>query len=111
MGAVAAVLIGLGIIALIYGLIMRSRAGRITDAPYVKTGEIAQKDSAVANPKGAISAEGNVSCPQPLMSPVSNTMCLFYELKVTAEWKEGDHTKTRELSHEKRAAQFAIDDG
>src|SRR4051812_47152572 len=111
MAGFAAILIALGILGLIYGLVMRTRAGRVTNAPFVKTGEIAQKGSAVANPKGMISAEGNVSCPQPLMSPVSNTMCLYYELKVTAEWKDGDTTKTKEVTHEKRAAQFALDDG
>jgi hypothetical protein len=111
MAGFAALLVGLGIIGLIYGLIMRSRAGRVTDAPFVKTGEIAQKGTAVANPKGGISAEGNVSCPQPLTSPVSGTMCLYYELTVTAQWKDGDTTKTKELTKEKRAAQFAIDDG
>ncbi len=111
MAAIAALLLALGIIGLIYGLIMRTRAGRVTDAPFVKTGEIAQKGSAIASPKGAISAEGNISCPQPLLSPVSGTTCLYYELTVTAEWKDGDTTKTKELTKEKRAAQFAIDDG
>jgi hypothetical protein len=111
MGVVAALLIGFGIIAIIYGLIMRRRVSRVSDAPFAKTGEIAQKGSAVASPKGAISAEGNVTCPQPIVSPVTGTTCLFYELEVTQEWKDGDTTKTKTLTKEKRAAQFAIDDG
>jgi hypothetical protein len=111
MGGIAALLIGLGIIAVGIGIYMRMRASRVTDAPFVKTGEAASKGTAAANPKGAISVEGNVSCPQPLMSPVSNKMCLYYEVKVTAEWKEGDTHKSKELSKEKRSAQFALDDG
>jgi hypothetical protein len=111
LGGIGALLIGLGIIAVIIGVYMRMRASRVAAAPFVKTGEAAAKGSAAANPKGGISAEGNVSCPTPLMSPVSNKMCLYYEVKVTAEWKDGDTHKTKELSKEKRAAQFAIDDG
>ena len=53
-------LVALGIIGLIYGLMMKMRAGRVTDAPFVKTGEAASKGTAAANPKGMISAEGNV---------------------------------------------------
>ncbi len=100
-----------GILGLVYGLFMRVRAGRVSDAPFVKTGEAASKGTAVANPKGAISAEGNVTCPQPLVAPVSGKTCLYYEVKITASWKDGDSTKEKELSHDKYAAQFAIDDG
>jgi hypothetical protein len=100
-----------GVIGLVYGLIMRSRAGRITDAPFVKTGEAAAKGTAAASPKGAISAEGNVTCPEPLVAPVSGKTCLYYEVKVTASWKDGDTTRSKELSHDKRAARFGIDDG
>jgi hypothetical protein len=108
---VGILLILLGLIGLAYGLVMRSRAGRVADAPFVKTGEAAAKGMAAANPKGAISVEGNVTCPQPLVAPVSGKTCLFYEIKVTASWKDGDTTKTKELTHEKQAAQFGVDDG
>jgi hypothetical protein len=104
-------LAAIGIIGLVYAVIMRMRAARVSDAPFVKTGEAAAKGMAAANPKGAISAEGNVSCPQPLVAPMSGKTCLFYEIKVTAEWKDGDTNKTKEISKEKRAAQFSIDDG
>jgi hypothetical protein len=81
------------------------------DAPLVRTGDAAQRGPQVANPKGGLSAQGNVLCQQPLVSPMSGTPCLYYSLKVTASWKEGDATKTKELQHHKMAAQFAIDDG
>src|ERR1700678_2836813 len=111
MGAIAALLLALGIIGVIYGIFMRTRASRVTDAPFVKTGEAAAKGAAAANAKGPISVEGNVTCPQPLVAPMSGKTCLYYELKVTAEWKEGETQKTKELSDEKRAAQFAVADG
>jgi E3 Ubiquitin ligase len=104
-------LIALGIAGIVYGLLMRKRASRVTSAPFVKTGEAAQKGTAAANAQGAISVEGNVSCTQPLLAPFSGKTCLYYEIKVTAEWKEGDKHKTRDVSQEKRAAQFAVDDG
>jgi hypothetical protein len=111
MGQVGLVLVALGIIGLIYGIMQKLKAGRVADAPLVSTGDAAQKGAAVASPKGAISAQGNVLCQQPLISPVTGTPCLYYMLKVTASWKDGDTQKTKELTKEKRAAQFAIDDG
>jgi hypothetical protein len=111
MGIIAAVLICAGIVAVFYGILMKLRAGRVADAPFVKTGEAAQKGATAANAKGAISAEGNVTCQQPLTSPVSGTTCIYYEIKVTAAWKDGETHKTKEMGGEKRAAQFAIDDG
>jgi hypothetical protein len=111
MGYVGGILIALAVVAFVWGFLMKVRASRVVDAPHQKTGDIAQKGTAIANPKGAISAEGNVTCPQPLVSPVSGTTCLYYEVKVTAAWKDGDTHKTKELGKEKRAAQFAIDDG
>src|SRR5262249_30229961 len=108
---IALVLIALGIVGLIYGFLQKLKAGRVADAPLVKTGEAAAKGAAAANPKGGISAEGNVVCQQPLISPVTGVPCLYYALKVTASWKDGDHQKSKELTHEKRAAQFAVDDG
>ncbi len=108
---VALVLVALGIIGLIYGFMQKVKAGRVADAPLVKTGEAAAKGSAAANPKGGISAEGNVVCREPLVSPVTGVPCLYYQLKVTASWKDGDSVKSKELTKEKRAARFAVDDG
>lgn len=105
------ILLTLGIIGTIYGIMMKLRAGRVTSAPFVKTGEAAQKGATLANNKGQISVEGNVQCAQPLEAPVSGGQCLFYELKVTASWKDGDRQKSKEITHEKRAAQFGVDDG
>lgn len=111
MGAFAAILVGLGIIALIWGAMQKYKAGRLASAPYRKTGEVAQMGMAVAGDRGAVSVEGAVSCPQVLIAPVSGTPCLFYEVEAVARWKDGDSEKSKEVVKEKTAAQFAVDDG
>jgi len=103
--------VALGIIGLIYGFMQKLKAGRVSDAPFVQTGQAASQGAQVASPKGAISAQGRVVCPQPLVSPMTGTPCLFYDVKITAKWKEGDVEKTKELDHQRVAAPFAIDDG
>lgn len=111
MAPIGFALLALGIIGLIYGIMQRMKAGRVTDAPLVKTGDVAGRGAQVAGPKGAVSAQGTVLCQQPVIAPVSGTPSLFYELKVTAEWKDGDTTKSKEIDHQKVAAQLAINDG
>jgi hypothetical protein len=105
------VAVALGIIGFIWGVLQKIKAGRVAGAPLVKTGDAAARGAAAAGPKGAISAQGNVICPQPILSPVTGTACLFYELKCTASWKDGENTKTKEIHKEKNAAPFTIDDG
>lgn len=111
MGGIAALLVALGIVGLIYAFMNKLKAGRVSDAPFVGTGDVAQKGKAVASPKGAVSFQGDVHCPEPLIAPVSGAPCLYYELKCTAKWKEGDAHKEKEIEKRKAAARFAIDDG
>src|SRR5262245_39257779 len=101
----------LGVIGLIWGGMMTYRAGRISKTPFVKTVEVASKGAAVAGEKGAVSVEGTVNCPKPLISPVTNTPCLYYDYKVTASWKTGDTSHSKEISKNKEAAPFTVDDG
>ncbi len=110
MGAFAAILVAAGIIGLIYGGMQKFKAGRLSKAPFAKTGEAATKPS-VAGEKGAISVEGTVKAPQPLLSPVTGTPCLYYELKVVGTWKDGDSTQSKDYVDEKSAARFTLDDG
>jgi cell division septation protein DedD len=105
------VAIALGIIAIIWGIFQKVKAGRVADAPLASTGDAARRGGEVASPKGAISAQGRVVCAQPLVSPVTGTPCLYYRLRVTASWKEGNVDKKKELNDERVAATFAIDDG
>ena len=111
MVAVASILILIGIVGLIYGIMEKLKAGRVMDAPLVSTGDAASKGPQVAGNRGAISAQGGVTCQQPLISPMSGVPCLYYEIKCTATWKDGDSEKSKEIDKQKVAAQFAIDDG
>ncbi len=111
MTGIGMLLVAIGIIALIVGVFQRMKAGRVTDAPLVSTGDAASRGQQLAGPKGQISAQGGVMCQQPLYAPVTGTPCFFYELKVTAEWKDGDTTKSKDLEHQKVAAQLCINDG
>ncbi len=111
MAPIGFALLALGVVGLIYGILMRMKAGRVTDAPLASTGDVAARGPQVAGPRGAISAQGSVICQQPVIAPVSGPPAYFYEIKVTAEWKDGDTTKTKELDHQKVAAQLAINDG
>jgi hypothetical protein len=111
MVAVAFALCALGLVGVVWGGMQKLKAARIASAPFVRTGEVAANGSKVADSKGAVSAEGDVRCAAPLTSPVTGTPCLYYELRVVGEWKEGDAKKSQEYVDEKRAAEFAIDDG
>ncbi|MFO0740455.1 MAG: GIDE domain-containing protein [Labilithrix sp.] len=104
-------LFALGLIGLIYGIFQRLKAGRITDAPLVSTGDVASRGRAVAGAKGQVSAQGIVSCAQPVIAPFSGVPCLYYEIKCTARWKDGDTQKSKLIDEQKVAAQFVIDDG
>ena len=105
------VAVTLGIIAFIWGGLQKLKAGRVADAPLASTGDVVNKGRGVAGPKGQISAQGGVVCQQPLIAPFSGTPCLYYRIKCTAEWKEGDTNKSKVLDEQKVAAEFAIDDG
>jgi hypothetical protein len=94
-------IVALGIIGVIWGVFQKVKAGRVAGAPLAKTGEAAQRGAAVAAPNGAISVE----------SPVTGTPCLYYSVKCTATWKDGDTEKKKELDNQKVAARFAVDDG
>jgi hypothetical protein len=110
LNAFAFLFIVCGLLAAGYGLYSRARAGRVSAAPFAKTGDAAA-NPAVAGPKGEISVEGKVLCGEPLVSPVTGTRCLYYELTLTKLWKVGDRQHSEELRREKRAAPFELDDG
>lgn len=101
----------LGVIGIIWGIFNKIRAGRVVDAPLVTTGDAATRGAAVASPKGAISVEGNVTCAQPLIAPVSGVPCLWYSLKCTASWEDTEGKKSKELEDRKEGTTFTIDDG
>jgi hypothetical protein len=111
MVGIGMIIVCLGIIALIFGVMQKMKAGRVMDAPLASTGDVTRRGREVAGPKGQISAQGNVVCQQPLIAPFSGQPCLYYRIKCTARWKDGDKHKEKVLDDTKMAAQFAIDDG
>lgn len=108
---IGSILLVIGIAALAWGVYNRLRIGRVAGAPLARTGDLAARGAAVAGDRGAVSVEGAVACGQPLLSPVTGTRCLYWEIEVTKVWKSGDKRHTKELAHEKRAAAFHVDDG
>jgi hypothetical protein len=104
-------IVALGIIGIIWGVFQKIKAGRVADAPFVKTGEAAARGLQVASPKGAISVEGAVSCAEPVIAPMSGEPCLWYHLKSKVSWKDGDSERSKDLDDQKVAAAFSVDDG
>ena len=100
-----------GLAACIYGLAQNAKVARVGEAPLARTGDAAARGLLVAGPNGALSAEGDVLCPRPLVAPVSGKPCLYYEITCTARWKEGEAEQVREIASEKDAADFSLDDG
>jgi hypothetical protein len=107
-----------GIVLLVVGgmgwlgyVVNRARSGRLSTTPFVKTGDVATRGAQVASPKGAVSVEGRAACSAPLVSPVTHTPCLYYELNVSVSWKAGDATRTESLEKAAHAAQITVDDG
>ncbi len=91
--------------------VQKYKAGRLSKAPFVDTGEAATQGQNVAGKKGAISVEGQVDCPELVTSPVTGTECMYYDLRVTAEWTSGDDKKSVEVMDEKVGAPITLDDG
>jgi hypothetical protein len=118
-------LLSAGLAALVYGFMQYLKAARVVDAPLARTGDAASRGPVLAGPRGAISVEGDVVCPQPLVAPVSGTPCLFYEVTCTVRSKEregrrkrrgeeprgGTFERVEQIASEKVAAEFSIDDG
>ncbi|MCA9670039.1 MAG: hypothetical protein KC503_30800 [Myxococcales bacterium] len=111
LGLVGVLVGALGVVAIIYAVMQKLKAGRLAKTPFAKTGDVANNGAAVSDPKGAVSVEGQVNCPQPLIAPASGRECLYYELKVVGEWKDGDEKKKKDYVDEKCAAGFTLDDG
>lgn len=100
-----------GAMALVGGLVQKMRVGRLGDTPFGKTGEVASNGRALANPKGAISTEGQLVTEQILNSPISGTPCLYYKTEIRAKWKNGDKELDFQVQEERQAVRFAVNDG
>ena len=104
MGAVASIVTAVSIIVLLYGLFMRRKASRITKADHMQSGV------ASSAPDGrAVSVQGRPVA-QPLVSPVTGTQCLYYEVEIEGFWKEGDSKKSKTY-YEDKQGHVGVDDG
>lgn len=77
----------IGIVAIIVGTILafigRRSQGKlrvIQDTPTVNAGEVARMVKAAGSPR--VEVKGTVSCEQPLISPRSQTPCVYYRYKL-----------------------------
>ena len=109
MGIIASLLLSCAIVAVIVGVYLKMKGGRLAKAPFVSTADATNPSN--ANPKGTISTQGTVECPEPLVSPVTGTACLYYKLEVIGTWKEGDSDKKKTYLEEKVGAAFCLNDG
>ena len=107
---IGAIILVVGTLALIGGILKKMRAGRIGSTPFATPSQIAQNGKGLADPKGSIATEGQVRHGQLLTSPVTNTQCLFYQLKLEAKWKIGDKERSEVLIDQSEAAPFHIAD-
>ena len=100
----------LGVLALGYGLMQKARTGRLDKTPFVAPSQIQANGRGLADPKGSISTEGYLRHGPLLISPVTRTQCLYYAMKVEAEWKVGDSTKRETVSEACESVGFAVAD-
>ncbi|WP_394830024.1 E3 ubiquitin ligase family protein [Pendulispora rubella] len=108
---IGAVVLVLGIGAIGIGVYEKMKAARVAGAPFVRTGDAAQRGAQVAGPNGAISVQGNVICQQPLSSPITRTACLYFSVSAEARWKDGDQDRSQTLAGIEQSTRFVLDDG
>lgn len=109
MAAIGGIVAAISLVLVIYALIQKRKAGKLTSVPVLSTADAAAARG--ADPKGMVSTYGTVSTARQLLSPCTQTPCLYYELKVVGTWKEGDTNKSHDYIDEKQSAGITLDDG
>lgn len=104
MAAIASIVVALSVVVLIYAAFMKRKASRVTNAQHLQTGAVAGAQSG-----SAVSVQGT-PVGQQMVSPVTGTPCLYYELEVEGFWKEGDNKKSKKYLETKQG-QVGVDDG
>ncbi|MBS1153161.1 MAG: hypothetical protein H6Q89_4859 [Myxococcaceae bacterium] len=108
-----------GLAALAFGFIQHLKGKRILAAPFKKTGEIASNPIS-SDPKGMMSTQGDVVAPQiPVLSGLSKTPCLYYEIVITRKWEKQERTQdgyktvkgSSNVQTIRDGAVFGLDDG
>jgi hypothetical protein len=121
MGAVAAILVAGGIIALIFGVVQNLKAKRVSNATFGQTSDIASQGMEISGgSKKYVSVEGNVKCMALVKAPLSGADCLYWEYKAVGKWVEESKdsqgnvsrtTRTEDIQSMKAATPFMVDDG
>ncbi len=110
MTAIGGILLFIGVLALLGGLRQRMRLGRLSSTPFATPSEVASKGKSIADPKGGISTEGQVKHGDLLTSPVTKTPCLFYMMRLEAEWKVGESETKKTITEITEGTKFQVVD-
>ena len=111
MTAIGAILLLIGVMALLGGIVQKMRAGRLGETPFAPTGQVAQ-GRALADAKGTISTQGpQVQTQGLLTSPVSGAPCVYFSWQLEVEWTENNATQKYTVMQEAQAVPFAVNDG
>lgn len=111
MTAIGAILLLAGVMALVGGLVQKMRAGRLAQTPFASTGQVGAQGRSIADPKGAISTQGQVQTSQLLTSPVSGAPCVYFAMKLEVEWTADNVENKYTVLEDRQAVPFAVNDG
>ncbi len=101
----------------VFGFLQRSKMKKILAAPFRKTAEANNPQSADA--KGMISVEGAIGLQQPFIAPMSGRPCVYYEIEIQREVKKHVTTENGTKEEKKKSnvhtenggAYFLLNDG
>lgn len=111
MTAIGAILLLIGVMALLGGIVQKMRAGRLGETPFAPTGQVGAQGRALADAKGTISTQGQVQTQSLLTSPVSGAQCVYFSWQLEVEWTENNATQKYTVMEEAQAVPFAVNDG
>ncbi len=111
MAAIGAILLLVGVMALLGGIVQKMRAGRLGETPFAPTGQVGAQGRSIASAKGALSTQGQVQTQQLLTSPVSGAPCVYFRCSLEAEWTENNATHKYTVMEDAQAVPFAVNDG
>ncbi len=112
-------LLVVGLVALAFGFVQQLKARRILAAPFQKTGDIVA-DPISKDPRGMMSTQGTVVPPKvQVLSGLSKTPCLYYEVVITRRWEKQERTQngyktvkgSSTVQTIRDGALFGLDDG
>ncbi len=111
MSAIGYILLLVGVMGLLGGLLQKLRGGRLASTPFAGTGQVAAQGKTLADKKGSISTYGQMQTQQLLTSPVSGAQCVYYQMRLEAEWPDKGAEQKHTVVEEKQAVPFAVNDG